>query len=186
MADDDVLPGNDGEPVPIRPVDPELLDHPPPGSGPVATFVHRRLGRRGGALVILAVMDLLFGAALVVTVPHGPHDTPVWWPASAGVVLGVPSTTWGWVSIGVGLFLLTGAPRVAGDRWQFAVAVAFKFLLTGASISLWLVSHQAGLWGVSAIYAGIAATTLLISGWRDGGYEPSRQTRWWAYRDRGG
>ena len=114
-----------------------------------------RIGRRGLMLFILAIMFGLYGITLIIAPPHAG-----WWPALQGVVLGIPTGTWGLIWVGGSIFLLLGAP-LDRDQAHFALA-----------------SGMYALWGFSAIlnspyagpgitYTGLALLVLLASGWPD-------------------
>lgn len=155
---------------PTDPLDPEIVDVSPRTFTQFGAWVHHQFGRRGGALLILAAMDLVYGAALI-TAHLGASELSAtsakWWPASLGTLFDIPTSTWGWIWIGTGLLLVSGAPRRYFDRWQIAASVTLKFVWAGASLAYWYSHRSAGLWGLFAIYCGLAGLALIISGWRD-------------------
>lgn len=136
-----------------------------------AGFLHRHVGRRGGALALLAAVDVGYGIALYTTRPVTMRYTPTWWPASLGVLAGIPVHIWGIVWVCVGLFMATGVPRrwrgQHGGRWQFAADVALKSWWALASVLHWWKYGAPGAWAPAVTYAGFAALVLLIAGWRE-------------------
>ena len=118
------------------------------------TLSLKRVGRRGTALAILAILDISYGTSLLAG--HIPAAT------IADEIL--PLTWWGWTWISIGLFLATGIPRVA-DHWQFAVAALFKSFWALMITWYWVTHHTHGGWGAAGTWLGLAAMVLLISGW---------------------
>lgn len=133
----------------------------------IADYLYDRVGRRGALLATLAGMDFTYGSAMLASYGLPPEAEPRWWPASVGVVAGIPVGAWGAIWVGVGLFLLTGIPRKASDRLQFAVAELLKVWWACAALLYWSETHSAGSWGPAAIYGGIAVMVLMCAGWRD-------------------
>jgi hypothetical protein len=131
------------------------------------TLFHVHIGRRGALLLILGGMNIWYGAALVAAEHAIAGVPPRWWPASTAAVVGLDVLVWGWVWIAVGLFLWTGVPRVASDRFQFAAVVALYACWSFSALLFFIQTDNPGAWGPAGIYGGIAFAVLMAAGWRD-------------------
>jgi hypothetical protein len=142
----------------------------------VAAASTRWVGRRGVGLGLLGTVDLFYGAALLLTKPVTMAYQATWWPASVGTLGGIPVHDWGYLWIGVGLFVFIAVPRPwrtgHEGRWQFAAEALLKSWWALASVLHWWHWRAPGAWAPAATYIGVAALVLLISGWRDPEDEP--------------
>lgn len=135
------------------------------------------IGRRGVVLIVLAITDLFYGAAVIYAraqyrAPRtvSPDPAPAansWWPVTQEYLFWIPTEVWGWVWVVAGLILLTGVCQ-RKDRWHFTLAVVIK--VTWACAAGFRSAAGSGLWGVTALYIGFAAVAFVIAGWAD---EPS-------------
>jgi len=121
------------------------------------------VGRRGAMLALAAAVDIIYGAALATT----PADTAIWWPAASHELFRFPVPAWGLVWIAIGVVLLTGIPRRIPDGFHFGLAVALWSWWSVASVLDWVTTDSPGLWGLCAIYAGLALGLLVAAGWED-------------------
>jgi hypothetical protein len=129
---------------------------------PWHTRLGRKIGRRGTCLIVLAVMDISYGASLLAG--HQPATTV------AGKIW--PLTVWGWIWIAIGVFLTTGIP-LFHDRWHFAAAMALKATWAGLITIAWLTgAADGGAWGTAGVWLGFTAFVLLCAGWSEPAREP--------------
>ena len=137
----------------------------------VTDWTRRHIGRRGMVLLLLGLVDLAYGAGMILARPVTMRYAPTWWPASVGQLAGLPTHTWGWIWVGIGFFLFTGIPRTwrddHGGRWQFAAEVALKSWWALAALLYWWKYKALGAWAPAATYVGVAVLVLIISGWPD-------------------
>lgn len=113
------------------------------------------VGRRGGALLILAAADLGYGLALLAGYTPATDATSI-----------APPSTWGTIWIVAAVLLGLGAFAPA-DGPAYAAAALLKFgwaalLIAGAATGH---HHQDGYWGPAIPWLALAGLTLLIAGW---------------------
>jgi hypothetical protein len=116
-------------------------------------------------LAVLGCIDIAYGLALLQ--PLYSRAPALWWPASLGVLYGLPVATWGGVWIAVGLFMFTGMPRRWPDWPQFAAAVAIKAWWAFTAFVASIITVSIGSWGPGAIYTGFALIVLISAGWTE-------------------
>lgn len=114
-----------------------------------------RAGRRGTALLILALMDFTYGSNLLLG-----HT-----PANTYATTWLSAHDWGYVWIIIGALLLTGAGATA-DRLQFALAGLFKTLWASA-ILVYDIQHPGLTYGSAAPWLALVAFIVLIAGWSE-------------------
>lgn len=121
------------------------------------------LGHRGLFLLLLGVVEIIYGAGLL-TAAGRDTRTEHWWPASVGDLGGLPLDLWGtvWVLIG-SLCLLTA--WTAADRIGYAAGVLLNVGWSAFAVQRWLATGEAGSWAPAAIYTGIAVGVFLVAGW---------------------
>lgn len=121
-------------------------------AGRAWTRLARRVGRRGTALLFFALLDLVFGASLIVPSASASRS-----PSLLYVAHIAPLPVWGLLWSGVGLVCLVQA-FMTRDRVAFAAAMGIK--------TLWGVTQLAGwlMVGLERGYAG-AAIWLSMAGW---------------------
>lgn len=125
---------------------------------------YARLGHRGLFLLLLGLVQVIYGAGLLAADHDVRHEH--WWPASVGNLGGFPLDMWGtvWVLIGV-LCLITSWTTT--DRVSFAAAVLLNTGWAAFAVQRWIATAEAGSWAPAAIYTGIAVGVFLVSGWPD-------------------
>lgn len=112
------------------------------------------VGRRGLALIILALADFGYGTALLAGHHPAPTIATDW--ASPGTL----GTIW----ITVGLICLMGAFTTA-DQLAFAAAALLKFAWAACTAADSAEHTTPGGWGTAAIWAAVAALVVLIASW---------------------
>ncbi len=112
----------------------------------------QKMGRRGAFLAFLAVLDLGYGYSLIADKP------------SFNLLL--PWNVWGWIWIGVGLFISTGI-LVRMDLWQYGVSALLKTTWGFVNFDSWLFREHGVSrgWVASIVWFSFAATVIVISGW---------------------
>ena len=128
-----------------------------------AYLVRSRVGRRGVLLLTIAAVDFSYGTALFVTPPAMAH----WWPASAGMLYGIPTYLWGVIWMGIGVFMLFGLDRNWPDWPQFGLASALFAWWGFTAIVYSITTGGVGTWGPGASYVGLALIVLVAAGWEE-------------------
>lgn len=121
------------------------------------------LGHRGLFLLLLGLVEIIYGAGLLTADGRNPRAEH-WWPASAGGLGGLPLNLWGTVWILIGSLCLLTAWTEA-DRIGYAAGVLLNCGWATFAVQRWLTVSEPGAWAPAAIYAGIAAGVFLVSGW---------------------
>lgn len=111
--------------------------------------IWNKVGFRGTFLMLLGFYDIWYGVYLVAG-------------GATQHAFSLNNTAWGWIWIGTGLFLLTGAPGHK-DRWQFGWAVFIKMVL--ALEYLLLINIIPWDWIRTLYWGGFALIILLVSAW---------------------
>lgn len=128
------------------------------------------LGRRPVLLLLLGVVNVIYGAALLVANNAGYINrwwtTARWWPAAQGEMLGIDIAWWGIVWIVVGAILMSGIFTRA-DRHLFAAQMLLTSVWAFGSLYWAFTTSSPGLWGQAAHYVGLSATVLLAAGWAE-------------------
>jgi hypothetical protein len=135
-------------------------------SPPWSTRVLARIGRRGAMLVVLSVIDIVYGLAMFLT-DLVFYAEPQWWPASIYSMFGLSVGIWGVVWMVVGAFLLTGIPKHIPDSIHFGAAVALWVWWAFAAMVYYFTTFSPGTWGPAAVYAGFSLLILIAAGWED-------------------
>lgn len=113
------------------------------------------IGRRGIALLTLAVVDVSYGGALLAG----------YTPATLATEL-APGSTWGTIWIVVGLLLITGAVTPV-DAFAFALATLLKFSWAVLIFVDLVEHHSPGGWGPAMPWLGLAGLVILIASWSE-------------------
>lgn len=119
-----------------------------------------RVGRRGAALLLFAVIDLIIGWSMLG--PVGEQLRAV--PAYRAAVAVAPPCVWAGVWITVGLICLSQSPR-RRDWPGFAAAVAVKAVWGGCFLYSWLVFRVDRAWVGAVTWGLVAGLVFVISGW---------------------
>ena len=118
------------------------------------------VGRRGGFLLFLAILDVIYGYALIRHPLAGPHPYYEL----------LPPRIWAGVWIAVGLACLIQAP-MRHDKLAFVAAATLKAAWAALWVHLWIVQRFPDGWLSMVIWAVFAATVVMVAGWPE---EPPR------------
>lgn len=112
----------------------------------------RHIGRRGGFLAFIALLDLAYGYSLRLSRPTFHAD------------LGLPLSVWGliWTVVGVVCFVGVFFKR---DRIPYATASLLMTIWAAAWIKVWITQNVPLSWVSVIIWLAFAATVLLVAGW---------------------
>ena len=128
------------------------------------------LGRRVVLLLLLGVINVVYGSALLVANNAGYRNrwwtTARWWPAAQGELLSIDIAWWGIIWICVGALLMTGVFS-RHDRHLFAVQMLLTSVWAFGSLYWAFTTASPGLWGQAASYAGMSGIVLLAAGWAE-------------------
>lgn len=121
------------------------------------TLIHR-IGRRGGSLLFLALVDLVYGASLLI--PDAPTaKNPLYIYLTRLAPLGV----WGLAWAAVGTVMVIQAFAV-DDRFAFGVGAFWKLLWGVLSLGAWGDGVPRAYVG-AVIWIAFAGFVVLLSGW---------------------
>jgi hypothetical protein len=114
-------------------------------------WLRRRIGHRGAFLLTIGVYDLFFG----------------WYLAAGGSIQHIPlfgERPWGWLWIGVGLFLLAGA-FARRDAVFFTAAIFIKTVWALEYFRLDIYAHDPDEWIRGCYWLALAAAVLAVAYW---------------------
>lgn len=118
----------------------------------------RRVGRRGGFLLFLALLDALYGYGLL--------SAPV--PGVGGYGFGLPITVWaaGWFTAAAACVLCSplALPR---DRGGFIASAVMNAAWACEWAHLWLVQGYPHGWVSLVVWATFAGVVVMVSGWAE-------------------
>lgn len=120
--------------------------------------LRHRVGRRGAALLIFCVLDLVYGMAMLHPAPPGivPGTVQGWFDGIIGLEF------WGWTWVAVGLWVGWFAFQTQ-DRFGFSAAIGIKIWWGTLCFIGWIMREvpvsSAGIW------LGLAVLVALIAGW---------------------
>jgi hypothetical protein len=117
----------------------------------------RRVGRRGAALLCLAVVVGLIGYSLV-TAPAQVAAQP-----GLRVLARIPLEAWGWGWVAVAGVCAVGAVR-ADDRVAYGLAAGLFGLWGGGYLAAWLFYHAERGWVAATVYLAMAGFIALLAG----------------------
>jgi hypothetical protein len=118
------------------------------------TALLRRSGRRGGFLLFLALLDLVYAWGIWISVAPQSHQPNMLLPAQA----------WAAAWAVTGVICLTGV-LLNRDRIMFAAAAAMKTSWCGLSMWLWTSGQQPNGWLSAVVWGAFAATVLMVGSW---------------------
>ena len=115
------------------------------------------VGRRGGFLLFLALLDVVYGYALIRHPLAGPHPFRLLLP----------------VGVWAGLWIAAGAACVAQapmrrDKLAFSVQATLDAAWSALWAQLWIVQRVPDGWLSVVIWAVFAATVVMVAGWPEG------------------
>lgn len=118
--------------------------------------MRRQIGRRGAFLLCLALYDISYGLYMALSYPiqHEPL---------------IGETTWGWLWIGVGLFLATGIFTRHDAPW-YATAILIKIIWALEYFRLNFVEHITGDWIRGCYWIALCGMVIVAAWWP----EPTR------------
>ncbi len=119
-----------------------------------------RLGRRGSALLAMAVLDVFYGIRLI-TVDPGGSDFYRWLDAA------VPLLFWGVLWLVVAALCLLSAFRPTNDRAGFLAGLLIKILWSALNIIGYLTGEVFDGWMWAVIWTGFAVIIGIITGWAE-------------------
>lgn len=125
----------------------------------VGRWTVRRVGRRGATLLLLALLDLIYAAALALP----PEETR----ATSGyryISALLPAPVWAAAWLTVGLVCLINSCR-ASDRVGFALAAALKAGWGLLYLAGWAAGAITRGWTSAAIWLAVAAWLLIVATW---------------------
>lgn len=118
-----------------------------------------RVGRRGSVLLILATVDVAFGASLI-----GPSAEDVGRAATAWRELYAPLWVWGGGWLIVAAILVVSAFMIH-DEIGYVAAIAWKVLWALTTLTSWAVGGVPRGWVSSIVWAVVAAMVWVIASW---------------------
>lgn len=121
----------------------------------------RRIGRRGGSLLFLALVDFAYAGSLAAPAAENAQLSTTRFIAAL-----LPLWVWALLWAVVGVVCLVGAFRVR-DGWAFAAAMALKVLWSTTFLLGWAFAGLERGWIGGVIFAGFAAFAYMISGWAE-------------------
>lgn len=125
-----------------------------------------RLGFRGAVLLILAIVDMLYGWSLL-------HPAPEQLRTSAYEFRShlLPTEAFGaiWITVGVVLVMQS---LVQNDRVGYTLAITIKMVWAFIALASFATGKVQQGWVSCAIWLAVAAMAMVISGWP----EPLRST----------
>lgn len=127
--------------------------------------IRLRIGHRGAVLMCLGILDIIYGCSII-TVGGATG-------LAKQISLWLPYPWWGFVWVGVGIFLIIGAFH-RHDRWHFGVATAIKFVWAGFWILAWHFDGYQRGWVSSLIWISFAVLVMVVSSWPE-----ARRSRYW-------
>jgi hypothetical protein len=117
-----------------------------------------RLGYRGAILLILAVIDIIYGSFLINPTEEQQRSTQFIWRDHI-----MSTQWWGAVWYGVAAVLIVSA-FLRQDRVGYAVAIMLKVGWAFIAAIAGVCGHAQGAWQTVAIFGGFAALTITESG----------------------
>lgn len=117
-----------------------------------------RLGRRGGVLLALAFVDLVYGYALVNPADEQARSSAYLWRDHI-----MPTEAWGviWIVVGVTLALNAFLRR---DRVGYALAVALKMGWAAICLASFVVGHVPQGYLAAAYWLAMAVIAMIVAG----------------------
>lgn len=133
-----------------REVRPELN-----GKLPLPARLGRRIGRRGSFLLFLALLDSVYGYALVSANVAALRESPDFY---------LSLHTWGWIWVGAGLICLSGV-LAWHDIMQFTAAALLYGAWAVLYCNAWIEQHLRQGWLSVAVWLSFAVTVMIVAGW---------------------
>jgi hypothetical protein len=124
-----------------------------------ADTLRKRIGRRGGILLLFAVVDFAYGGSLLAPTAAATIGTAVGWRQHYA-----PIWVWGATWLFVGTVLMIGAFS-RRDEFAYAVAIGWKIIWSLTSVASWLFGDVQRGWVSAFIWGFVAGIVGVISGW---------------------
>lgn len=121
--------------------------------------IARRVGHRGGYLLFIALLDILFALSLASPPPEVRGS-----PAFRYIATVLPLPIWAAIWLAVGIICLIQT-FTRSDRLAFGLASGLKLLWGSVYLGGWLLAGVARGWVGAAIWISFGALTTLISTW---------------------
>lgn len=125
--------------------------------------LHERVGRRGGALLFFALLDVIYGWSLLDPTSSVAANPGFRWVASV-----FPLPVWGVIWLVVGALCLIGA-FVHTDWMAWVAAMAIKTMWGSLWFCGWLLAGVERGWVSAAVWLPMAALVALLAGWPEPG-----------------
>jgi hypothetical protein len=125
------------------------------------TWLRRRVGRRGAALLIFAFIDFVIGWSLLDPATQSQARAL---PSYRAHVAIVALEVWGWWWIVVGLACV-GHAFVKRDGVGYGAAIGIKVVWAGGFLASWLVHDAPRAWLGAATWGVFACLVYLIARW---------------------
>jgi hypothetical protein len=123
----------------------------------------RRVGRRGAALLFFALLDLIYGWALLDPLKSTAASPGYRWLATI-----LPLEAWGGIWLLVGVLCLVGSV-VHEDSIAWVAAMSIKVMWGGLWFCGWWLADVPRGWAPSAVWLPMAALVALLAGWPEPG-----------------
>lgn len=118
-----------------------------------------RIGRRGGVLLLLALVDFAYGASLVSPSAESLSSASIMWREHYA-----PVWAWGLGWLVVGAILVAGA-IVRRDAFAYAAAIGWKIIWSLTTLASWAFGNVDRGWVSTFIWGVVAGMIGVISGW---------------------
>lgn len=119
--------------------------------------LHRRVGRRGTALLVFAALDTAYGVRLATATAD---DQPFY----AWLHELLPLWPWAALWLAVAGICILGSMQPC-DRVAFTAAIGIKVLWCSLYLSGWLLGDVPDGWVSAAVWGAFAMCVWLIAGW---------------------
>lgn len=118
-----------------------------------------RLGHRGAILLVLSVIDFLYGMSLIWPTPELRSSAGTVWREHYG-----PIGAWGaaWVVVGVIVLVFAFRPR---DAFGFATAIGWKIIWSATALASWVFGGVDRGWVTTIVWLTFAAMIAVVSDW---------------------
>ncbi len=123
----------------------------------------RRVGRRGAALLFFAVLDVIYGWALLVPTSSALTSPGYRWLASV-----LPLQVWGGIWLLAGVLCLVGAV-VHEDTAAWVAAMSIKVMWGLLWFLGWAIAGVERGWVSAAVWLPMAALVALLASWPEPG-----------------
>lgn len=121
-----------------------------------ARLALHQVGRRGAFLLFLAILDGVYGLALLRQVPPPAHGT--------GSDLLLSPQAWAAIWIGTGI-VCAACSVVRRDRVAFTLAAALKTAWAGVATWQWATGRLPTGWLSGVVWLAFAAVVLIVASW---------------------